>query len=154
MSKIFVYKKHKIRVRSHLTTTMYFFCRYVWTVPVILVTMQPISDDMLTKICVAVGKCEWALTLIYSSFPEMHKISNVGIFVLLKFENELETEINHSIFNSENHEKCEFVLKLAVSWFNCFQFIYIKSSTKMPIILQTLCITGKLYCYHKLGQCY
>ena len=112
MSKIFVYKKHKIRVRSHLTTTMCFFCRYVRTVT--LVTMQPISDDMLTtsKICVAVGKCERALTLIYSSFPEMHKISNVCIFVLLKIENKLDTEINHFTFNSKNHGKCEFVLKL------------------------------------------
>ena len=50
------------RLRSHLTSTMCFFCRHVRTVT--LVTMQPISDDMLTtsKICVAVAKCERALT--------------------------------------------------------------------------------------------
>ena len=38
----------KLRTRSHLTTTMYFFCRHVQTVT--LVTMQPISDNMLTKV--------------------------------------------------------------------------------------------------------
>ena len=43
-------------VRSHLTTTRCFFYRHVQTVT--LVTMQPISDDMVTmsKICVAVTK--------------------------------------------------------------------------------------------------
>ena len=35
-----------LRVRSHLATTMCFFCRQVRTVT--LVTMQPISDDRLT----------------------------------------------------------------------------------------------------------
>ena len=41
-----------------------FFRRHVRTVT--LMTMQPISDDMVTtsKICVIVAKCEWALTFI------------------------------------------------------------------------------------------
>ena len=57
-------------VLSHLTTTMCFFCRHVWTVT--LVTMQPISDDMLTtsKICVAVAKCPFSyaqVQIIHSS---------------------------------------------------------------------------------------
>ena len=38
--------KLALRVRSHLTTVMSFFCHHVRTVT--LVTMQPISDDMLT----------------------------------------------------------------------------------------------------------
>ena len=49
------------RALSHMATTMCFFCRHVQTV--ILMTMQPISDDMVTmsKICVVVAKCERAL---------------------------------------------------------------------------------------------
>ena len=31
----------------------------------------------------------------------MHKVGNVGIFVLLKFENKLDREINHFNFNSK-----------------------------------------------------
>ena len=40
-----------VRARSHLATTMYFFCRHARTF--ILMTMQPISDDVVTtsKIC-------------------------------------------------------------------------------------------------------
>ena len=55
------------RVHSHLTTTMCFSCRHVRTVS--LVTMQPISGDMLTtsKICVAVAKCERALSMCKTS---------------------------------------------------------------------------------------
>ena len=34
-------------------------------------------------------------TLIQSSFPEIHKLGNVGIFVLLKFENTLPVVISH-----------------------------------------------------------
>ena len=54
--------ENNVRVRSHLTTTMCFFCRHVRTVT--LVTMQPISDDIFTmsKICAAVTKCERALS--------------------------------------------------------------------------------------------
>ena len=50
-----------VSTHSHLATTMCFFCRHVWTDT--LVTMRPISDDMLTtsKICVAVAKWERAL---------------------------------------------------------------------------------------------
>ena len=55
-----------LRVRSHLTTTMRFFCRHVQTY--MLVVMQPISENMLpmSKICVAVTKCERALTYNYN----------------------------------------------------------------------------------------
>ena len=54
-----------LRVRSHLTTTMRFFCRHVQTV--MLAVMQPISENMLpmSKICVAVTNCERALTYNY-----------------------------------------------------------------------------------------
>ena len=41
-----IWAKYRVRARSHLTTTMCFFCHHVWTVT--LVTVQPISDDMLT----------------------------------------------------------------------------------------------------------
>ena len=51
-------------VRLHLTTMMCFFCRHVRTVT--LVTIQPMSDNVLTisKICVTVAKCERALTAV------------------------------------------------------------------------------------------
>ena len=57
--------KQDLRVhRSHLTTTICFFCRHVQTVT--LVTMQPISDNikMMLKIsilCVIVAKCKRTL---------------------------------------------------------------------------------------------
>ena len=49
---------------------------------------------------------------IESSFPVIHEIWNVGIFVLLKFENMLNGQINYFNFNSEHHDKCKFSLKL------------------------------------------
>ena len=48
----------------------------------------------------------------HSSFPVIHKVGNIGIFVLLKFENKMEREIIHLNYNSEHHDKCKFVLKL------------------------------------------
>ena len=44
----------------------------------------------------------------------MHKVGNVGIFVLLKFRNMLYREINQIYFNfnSKYHDKCIFVVKL------------------------------------------
>ena len=49
---------------------MCFFCRHVRTVT--LVTMQTISDDMLTtsKICVGLAKREWALTITLTAFGQ------------------------------------------------------------------------------------
>ena len=39
-----------------------------------------------------------------SSFPVMHRVGNVGIFVLLKFENEQDTVFGHFNFNSKHHD--------------------------------------------------
>ena len=51
-----------------------FLCRHVRTVT--LVTMQPISDDMVTtsKICVGVAKCEWTLTMSFTGFIHVLKL--------------------------------------------------------------------------------
>ena len=48
---------------------------------------------------------------IQSSFPAIHKVSNIGIFVLLKFENKLDVVNSHINFISKNHNKCKFALK-------------------------------------------
>ena len=48
----------------------------------------------------------------HSSFPVIHKVGNVGIFVLLKFENKLNREISHFNFISKHYDKCKFALKL------------------------------------------
>ena len=47
-----------------------------------------------------------------SSFPVIHKVGNVGIFVLVKCETKLDKEINHFSFNSKHYKKCKFTLKL------------------------------------------
>ena len=46
---------------------------------------------------------------VQSSFPVILKVGNVGIFVLLKFENKLDTVISHMNFNSIHHNKFKFV---------------------------------------------
>ena len=45
-----------------------------------------------------------------SSFPVIHKVGNAGVFVLLKFENIVDREINQFNLSSEHHNKCKFVL--------------------------------------------
>ena len=47
----------------------------------------------------------------YLSFPVIHKVGNVGIFVLLKFENKLDAVISDFIFNSMHPDKLKFALK-------------------------------------------
>ena len=42
---------------------------------------------------------------MHSSFPLIRKVGNVGIFVLLKFENTLNGEINYFNFNSKHHDE-------------------------------------------------
>ena len=46
-----------------------------------------------------------------SSFPVMHKVANFGIFVLLKFENALDGEINYFNFTSKYHNNVNFLNK-------------------------------------------
>ena len=48
----------------------------------------------------------------HSSLPVIHKVGNFGIFVLFKFENKLDIEINPFNFNSKHYDKCKFSLKL------------------------------------------
>ena len=53
----------------------------------------------------------------YLNLPVIHKVDDVGIFVLLKFENKMDREITQFNYKSKHHYKCKFVLKLAL---NCF----------------------------------
>ena len=48
------------------------------------------------------------LMKIHPSFPVAHKVNNVGIFVLFKFEN----SIRHFNFISKLYDRCKFALKL------------------------------------------
>ena len=79
----------------------------------------------------------------HSSFLVIQKVGYVGIFVMYKFENKLNREINYFNFNLKNYDKFKFAIKTD-SALNCFQFISIRSCTKMST-LPTLCIIEKLY---------
>ena len=74
----------------------------------------------------------------YSSFPTciIHKGGNVGIFVLHKFENELDTVTGQMNFYSLQLDKCKYRSKFI--HLNLFPLEVIQ---KMPT-LSTLCITG------------
>ena len=48
----------------------------------------------------------------HSSFPTIHTVGNIGIFVLLKFEDMLDRKVNHFNFNSKYQNKCKLALKL------------------------------------------
>ena len=50
--------------------------------------------------------------LLLSSFPIIHKVCNVGIFVLLIFENKMNREINDFNYISKHYGKCRSALKL------------------------------------------
>ena len=49
-----------------------------------------------------------------SSFPVIHKVGNIDIFVLLKFGNKLDVVISHINFISKQYDKCKFVLELVL----------------------------------------
>ena len=49
-------------------------------------------------------------------FPQYTKFGDVGIFVLLIFENKQDREINHFNMTSKHLGECQFVLKL-LYWF-------------------------------------
>ena len=57
-----------------------------------------------------------------SSFPKIHKVDNVGIFVLLQFENKLNGGINYFNISSKYHDKCKFALKLILFLIVCNLF--------------------------------
>ena len=42
----------------------------------------------------------------------MHRVNNVGVFVLLKFQNKMDREIGDLNCNSKHYDKCESALKL------------------------------------------
>ena len=46
------------------------------------------------------------------SFSVTHKVGNVGIAVLLRFENKEDREISYLDVNSKHHVKCHLALKL------------------------------------------
>ena len=76
------------------------------------------------------------------SFLVIHKFGNVDIFVLLKFENNLDTVVGYINFYSKQHDEYKSTLKFIhlVLFFNVFPLEVIQ---KMPT-LSTLHITGKL----------
>ena len=49
---------------------------------------------------------------MYWSFSVTHKVGNVGISVLLRFENKEDREISYLDVNSKHHVKCHLALKL------------------------------------------
>ena len=53
-------------------------------------------------------------------FSVIHKVGNVEIFVLLKFENR---ELSHFNLNSKHYGKCKFTLKLI--WLLTFSNLFI-----------------------------
>ena len=42
----------------------------------------------------------------------MHRVNNVGVFVLLKFQNKMDREISDLNYISKNYDKCKSALKL------------------------------------------
>ena len=77
-----------------------------------------------------------------SSFPVIHKVVNVGIFVFLFFNiSKIEKSVT-SIYEFKAPWQILIIIDID-SVLNCFQFISIRTCTKMAM-LPTLCITGKL----------
>ena len=58
---------------------------------------------------------------MYLSFPELHKVSTVGIFVVLKSENKFDT----AIINLMHRDKFYFVLNLIQQSIIDVYFIFI-----------------------------
>ena len=71
----------------------------------------------------------------------MHKGGNVGIFVLLEFENKSDIVRSRLKFYSMLHEKCIFTLKW-IKLLSVSKFISIRNCTEMPM-LQLSCATRK-----------
>ena len=94
------------------------------------------------RVCVCV--CEIlqnnCSTGLIEFFYNTHKVANVAIFVLLKFENKLDTVVSHISFNSKHLDKIYICIKI-YSADNYYQFISIRSCSK----ISTLCITWKFF---------
>ena len=63
----------------------------------------------------------------HSSFPVTHKVGNVGIFVLLKFENKSDASISHIYIILEHRDKCKLVGKF-------IQFLINANSIPLEIV--------------------
>ena len=75
-------------------------------------------------------------------FPKIHKVGNVGIFVLLKFENKLNATISHINIILKYHHKCKFAwtfiqfstnsnifpLEIVQKWQHCQLYVLRKNS--------------------------
>ena len=48
----------------------------------------------------------------HPSFPTIHRVGNIGIFVLLTYEDMLDRKVNHFNFSSKYQSKCKLALKL------------------------------------------
>ena len=83
-------------------------------------SVPAMENPVFTPVIVSILSGQW-------SFPILHKVGNIDISILHKFENKLDREVSH--FN--------------YSTVDCFQFISIRSWAKMPT-LPTLCVSGKL----------
>ena len=77
--------------------------------------------------------------VLSNSFPIIHTVGNVRIFVLHKLKILVYIVFRHIYFDSKYLIKYKFVSM----FFNYYQFFSIWSCTKTPTLL-TLCITGKL----------
>ena len=64
----------------------------------------------------------------------MHQVDNVGIFVLLKFENKLDATVSHTNIILKYHDECKFALI----------FIQFLTNCNTLATLPTLCVTEKL----------
>ena len=65
-----------------------------------------------------------SLGAMHSSFPIIHKVGNIGIFVLLKFDRNIAREISHFNYNLEHFDNCKCSLKMIMllTVYNVFPF--------------------------------
>ena len=78
----------------------------------------------------------------YFSLPVIHKVGNVGIFVLLKFGNKIDTMINHFNFNSKHHDTYNFSLEVVHKRQHCHyrKFNCVSLCNSMPLVRRGLTI--------------
>ena len=91
------------------------------------------------------------LMIFYHTTYTFDEVGNVGIFILLNFENKLEIVVSHIAFNSKHHDKSIFALKMIQLVLSINK---IRSCTIMPILpsSKTWEVTHCI-CLHSLVQC-
>ena len=78
----------------------------------------------------------------------MPRVDNIGVFVLLKFENKIEKAISDFIYNSRHCDKSKSALKL-IRFLNCLPFISIRTSTKLSTLsIPVESFIIQIYIYH------